>query len=233
MQRDIHSGREFVPVWDLPTRMFHWSLAILIVLAWVSRHFGSGLTWHTWNGYAILVLVVWRVLWGFVGSSTSRFASFFYGPGAVLAYMRDFALRRPRHFLGHNPLGALAVYGLLGLVALMALLGLFAYDDDDAVGGPLSGRVLEKTATAAGHWHHELFDVLQVLIVVHLAAQVVYFFWKRENLPRAMVTGEKPADRYEDEQAARIAGTGRAFVCLLIAVAIVFGGIVGAGGKLL
>lgn len=88
-----------VATWDVPTRLFHWTLVVLIGLAWVSRKYGdAGLVWHTWNGYAILVLVVWRVLWGFVGSSTARFGSFFYAPWTSARYALDFLRRRPRFF---------------------------------------------------------------------------------------------------------------------------------------
>ena len=123
-----------VRAWDLPTRLFHWTLVTLIAMAYVSRHWGdAGLVWHTWNGYAILVLVVWRLLWGIVGSSTSRFSSFFYGPLTAARYGLDFVLGRPRHFLGHNPLGGTVVFVMLAMVGAMGALGLFAYDDHDAL----------------------------------------------------------------------------------------------------
>ncbi|MEZ5815860.1 MAG: cytochrome b/b6 domain-containing protein [Hyphomicrobiaceae bacterium] len=240
MQQDLTTSRMkggdvTVQAWDVPTRLFHWTLVALILMAYVSRHWGdAGLVWHMWNGYAILVLVVWRLLWGFVGSSTSRFRSFAYGPAAAIRYGLDFIAGRPRYFLGHNPLGGLVVFALLGLVGLIGALGLFAYDDHDALaGGPLSSRVSDAAWTFATHWHHELFDLLLVVIGMHVAASVLYLVWKGENLPRAMVTGVKPSRPYEDEAGARRSGSWRALLCLGVAIIVVFGGIAAAGGKVL
>ncbi|MDX2155939.1 MAG: cytochrome b/b6 domain-containing protein [Hyphomicrobiaceae bacterium] len=227
-------GRQ-VMAWDLPTRLFHWTLVVLIPMAWVSRRYGdAGLVWHTWNGYAILVLVVWRLLWGFAGSSTSRFAAFAYWPWTAARYALDFALRRPRPFLGHNPLGGLVVFVLLGLIGLQGALGLFSYDDHDSLaGGPLSARVADEVWGAATQWHILLFDVMLAAIALHVLANILYLVWKGENLPRAMITGRKPSKPFEDEAEARIVGGGRALLCLVAAAAIVFGGVLAGGGKLL
>ena len=223
-----------VAVWDVPTRLFHWTLVVLVGLAWVSRKYGdAGLVWHTWNGYAILVLVVWRVLWGFVGSSTARFSEFFYWPWTSARYALDFVLRRPRHFLGHNPLGGSVVFVFLGLVGAQGLLGLFSYDDhDDNVGGPLSSKVADATWAWATKWHLLLFDVLLMIIALHVAANLLYLVWKRENLIRPMLTGRKPAAGFEDAREARIVGGARAVACLVIAIGIVLGGVRLAGGRL-
>lgn len=222
-----------IVVWDVPTRLFHWTLAVLIGMAWVSRKWGdAGLVWHTWNGYAILILVVWRLLWGFVGTSTARFGSFFYWPWTAARYGLDFVLRRPRHFLGHNPLGGTVVFALLILVGGQALLGLFAYDDHDSnAGGPLAGQVSDAAWAWAAKWHVRVFDLLLYAIGLHVAASVLYLVWKRENLVKAMITGRKPAADYEDAAAVSVASTGRALICLAIAIVIVFGGIKLAGGK--
>ncbi|MGD9803271.1 MAG: cytochrome b/b6 domain-containing protein [Hyphomicrobiaceae bacterium] len=222
-----------VHAWDLPTRLFHWSLVVLIAAAYVSRHWGdANLVWHIWNGYAILVLIVWRILWGVLGSSTSRFSSFVYGPISAARYAMDFLLRKPRHFLGHNPLGGIVVFLLLGLVGAMAVLGLFAYDDHDGfVGGPLSGRVSDAVWGFATRWHIRLFDFLLYAIGLHIVANILYVVWKRENLVRAMMTGRKPAKNYEDQSRARLASPWLAVSCLFLAIAIVFGAIIAAGGK--
>ena len=240
MQQDVTKpertgGAAEVKAWDLPTRLFHWTLVALIAMAYVSRRWGdAGLVWHTWNGYAVLVLIVWRILWGIVGSSTARFKSFFYWPWQALQYGMDFLLRKPRHFLGHNPLGGSVVFVLLGLVGLMGFLGLFSYDDHDSLaGGPLSGRVSEAVWGAATHWHLRLFDVLLWVIGLHVAANLLYLVWKRENLVRAMITGRKPRAAFEDHAEVRTVGGGAAFVCLIIAIAIVFGGVWLGGGKIL
>ena len=233
LETESRSGS--VVAWDLPTRLFHWTLVTLIAMAYVSRHWGdAGLVWHMWNGYAILVLIVWRLVWGFVGSSTSRFASFVYGPASAIGYAFDFVRGKPRHFLGHNPLGGWVVFVLLGLVGAIGLLGLFAYDDHDAlVGGPLSARVSEAVVAFATRWHMELFDILLAVIVLHIAANALYLVWKRENLVRAMITGRKPQRTYEDQSAPRTSSAWVALGCLVIAVAAVIGGILLAGGRLL
>ena len=112
-----------VRVWDGATRLFHWTLVVLIALAYITRKVNPDLTWHMRIGYAILILVTFRILWGFVGSSTSRFGSFAYAPWTALRYGLDFVLRRPRHFLGHNPLGGTVVFLVLGLIARRASSG--------------------------------------------------------------------------------------------------------------
>lgn len=227
-----HAGS--VRAWDGPTRVFHWLLVTAVVSAYVTRHWGDAdLRWHTWNGYVVLSLVVWRLLWGFVGSSTARFRSFFYWPWQAARYGIDFLLRRPRHFLGHNPLGGSVVFVLLGLLGVQGLLGLFSYDDHDAnAGGPLAARVSDPVWTFATKLHMQIFDVLLVVIALHVAANIVYRFWKGENLVQAMISGRKPALVYEDQQEARLKSTGRALLCLIAAVLLVLGGITTAGGKL-
>ncbi len=224
-----------VKAWDLPTRLFHWTLVGLIIMAWVSRKYGdAGLVWHTWNGYAMLVLIVWRILWGLVGSSTARFASFIHGPLTALSYALDFIFRRPRYFLGHNPLGGAVALGMLGLIGLQAGLGLVAYDDHTALtGGPLSTHVSDETWSAATRWHIWLFDIILMMIALHVAANILYLVWKRENLIGPMLTGRKAARAYEDQPETRLAGDGLALVCLLAATVLVFGGIIALGGKVL
>lgn len=232
-------GDHLVAAWDLPTRLFHWLLVTLIAMAYISHRYGhklgdQGLVWHKWNGYAILVLIVWRVMWGFMGSSTARFKSFFYWPWTAASYGIDFLLRRPRHFLGHNPLGGSVVFVMLGLVGLMGILGLFAYDDHTYnVGGPLSGKVSDATWGAATKWHVLIFWYgLLVIIGLHIAANLLYLVWKRENLIKPMITGKKPAAEFEDHAEARLETAGRALVCLIGAILLVFGGIMTLGGKI-
>lgn len=223
-----------VAVWDLPSRIFHWTLAVLVGLAWVSREWGDGgLVWHTWNGYAILILVVWRLLWGFVGSSTSRFVSFFAWPWTAVRYGLDFIIGRPRHFLGHNPLGGSVVLLMLGLVGAQAGLGLFAYDDHTSLtGGPFSGRVADAVWGEATRWHLWLYNVILAVVALHIAANILYLVWKRENLVHAMIVGWKPKRDYEDAPKARLASGWLALGCLVLAAGLVLGGIWVAGGKI-
>lgn len=222
-----------VRVWDGATRLFHWTLVVLIALAYVTRKVNPDLTWHMRIGYAILILITFRILWGFVGSSTSRFSSFAYAPWTALRYGIDFLLRRPRHFLGHNPLGGTVVFLMLGLIAAQGILGLFSYDDHDAIdGGPLAGRVAEGTMALLTKWHIWLFDIIAIVLAVHVLAAFAYAVWKREDLIGPMVTGRKRQAHYEDQAEARIASPLLALLCLIMAAAIVLGGITLAGGKI-
>jgi len=221
-----------VRAWDLPTRLFHWSLVALMIAAYVTRKSFDQLTWHIWTGYSILVLIVFRVLWGFVGSSTARFSSFIHSPGAAIRYGIDFLLRRPRRFLGHNPLGSVAALAMIVLVGLQGVLGLFSYDDHTVIdGGPLSGRVSEATVASVTSWHLSLFYIILYVVGLHIVANILYVVWKGENLVGPMITGTKANTGFEDAPEARIAPLWRALVCLVLAAGIVFGGIILAGGK--
>ena len=222
-----------VRVWDGATRLFHWSLVILIALAYATRKVNPDLTWHMRIGYAILILITFRILWGFVGSSTSRFSALLYTPWTGVRYGMDFLLRRPRHFLGHNPLGGTIVLIMLGLVAAQGLLGLFSYEDHtDLHGGPLASKISEEAVAAVTRWHIWLFDILLIVIALHILASFAYALWKREDLVRPMVTGWKKPAQFEDQVEARMASPVLALLCLVLAAAIVLGGITLAGGKI-
>lgn len=227
-----------VPVWDLPTRLFHWTLLALIVWAWISVTYAEQLgdtllVYHRANGLAILTLIVWRILWGFTGSSTSRFGSFLRGPAAIVGYAGGLVRGNGPRYLGHNPLGALMVVALLATVAAIAALGLFAVDDNDLVGGPLYALVGESANVSLTRRHDQIFHtVLLPLVLLHIAVNSLYTLVKREPLVQAMVTGSKPAETYADAPAARIAPLGRALVCLVLATGIVLGGILALGGSL-
>lgn len=235
-----HTASGKVPAWDLPTRLFHWTLVTLIVSAWVSYEFSEALgdetlVWHRANGLAILTLLVWRLLWGIFGSSTSRFAEFVHSPAAAVSYARGLAAGSTRRYLGHNPLGAWMVLALLVTVATIASFGLFAADDNDLVGGPLYRLVSEHQNVRAARLHDQIFNfVLLPLLAAHILANSLYAIVKKEPLIRAMLTGKKPAEVYADAAAAEIVPRPilRALTCLVVAAAIVLGGIVALGGNL-
>ncbi|HEX2842639.1 cytochrome b/b6 domain-containing protein [Hyphomicrobium sp.] len=229
-----------VPVWDLPTRLFHWTLVFLIVSAWVSYEFAEDigdetLIWHRANGLAILVLIVWRILWGLWGSSTSRFSGFVPTPSAIMHYAQSLCSGRAARYLGHNPLGALMVLALIATVAAISGFGLFATDDNDLVGGPLYRLVSEQQNARAARLHDQLFNYLLLpLVALHVTVNALYTLVKKEPLIQAMITGKKPAEPYADAQEAGITARPglRAMVCLVAAAALVLGGIVAAGGRL-
>lgn len=235
---ETNPARARVPAWDLPTRLFHWTLLVLIVWAWVSVNYAETLgdtllVYHRANGLAILTLIVWRVLWGFAGSSTSRFGTFLRSPAAVASYAAGLVRGRAARYLGHNPLGALMIVVLLATVATIGTLGLFAVDDNDLVGGPLYRLVGESANISLTRRHGQIFHlVLLPLVVLHIAVNTLYTLFKREPLIQAMVTGKKPADTYADAPAAHVQSLARAGLCLAAAAAIVFGSILLLGGSL-
>ncbi|WP_374569638.1 cytochrome b/b6 domain-containing protein [Phenylobacterium sp.] len=175
-------------LWDLPTRVTHWSLVGLVAFSWWSAETGH-MDWHRWSGYTVLGLLVFRLFWGFAGSSTARFASFVKGPGAVLAYARTLGRREPSESAGHNPLGALSVIALIAALIAQVVFGLFAVDVDGLESGPLSTFVDFDTGRVFAELHETSFNILVVLIGLHLAAIAYYLVYKRENLVRPMVTG--------------------------------------------
>lgn len=228
-----------VRVWDWPTRAFHWLLVLGIFSAWASHHYGhkigdATLIWHRWNGYAILVLIVFRLLWGLVGSSTARFAHFVRGPVFVLGYARDFVSGNKRRFLGHNPLGTVMVLVLLAAVLAQAVLGLFTLEHNEIVAGPLKRLLSDEMTEKVSKLHVRALNYILILVAIHVLANAAYGLLARDPLVKAMVTGRKPAADYEDEREARIPAnvTLRAFVTLVAAVVIVFGGIMLAGGRI-
>ena len=179
-------SRTRVRVWDVPTRVAHWSMALCVGFSWWTGESGR-LEWHRWSGYLLLGLVTFRVYWGFFGSETARFRGFVRGPRAVGDYLRGRWAPRP----GHNPLGALSVLALLALLALQVGLGLFSVDVDGIESGPLSAWVSFKAGRAAAHWHGVVFNVLQAFIALHVVAIGWYRIVRREKLLGAMLHGER------------------------------------------
>ena len=173
-----------VRIWDWPTRLFHWLLVVLIPLQWWTAE-QDMMELHMLSGSAVLGLLLFRLLWGIFGSSTARFANFVKGPGAVVSYLSG----RAAHVLGHNPLGGWSVMAMLGLLSLQVGLGLIASDEDGLNSGPLSHLVDAERSEAAAEWHEQMFEVLLVLIGLHVAAIVFYALVRRRNLVGPMLVG--------------------------------------------
>jgi cytochrome b len=229
-----------VRAWDWPTRAFHWALVFGVVSAFASFRFADRigdpmLVWHRWNGFALLVLVVFRLLWGVAGSSTARFRTFVTWPWTVLSYLRDLASGRGRRFLGHNPLGGWMVLTLLLGVAVQGGLGLFSLEHNELVAGPLKRLVSHETSEAITKLHVQGFNVILGLVAIHVSANVLYGLVKKEPLITAMITGNKPRESYEDQNEAEFPTRvgARAAACLCLAAIIVFGGITLLGGRIL
>ena len=170
-------------VWDLPVRLFHWSLVVLIPIAWWTGE-EAEFEWHSWAGYSVIVLVATRIVWGLVGSRHARFSDFVRGPSAAFAYLRGSPSPTP----GHNPLGGWSVLVLLALLLVQSVSGLFN-TDDVLYNGPLYFAASTEFRDAMGVVHEYAFDVLVVFIALHVAAVAYYQLRKRQPLLRAMVTG--------------------------------------------
>lgn len=182
-----------VRVWDLPTRVFHWTLALAVVGSVLSAKIGgNAMVWHFRFGYLVLTLLVFRVLWGLVGGRWSRFASFVYTPATLLRYLRGRAAPQERLDVGHSPTGALSVFALLGLLAAQLGTGLVA-DDEIANQGPLNRYVGSDTAASATSWHQGWGQgLILALVALHVAAVAYYLLKKNTNLVRPMWLGDKP-----------------------------------------
>ncbi len=210
-----------------------------IVSAWASfkladRIGDPTLVWHRWNGYFILILIVFRLIWGFVGSSTSRFAAFVTWPWNAVSYGLDMLKGRKRPYLGHNPLGTWMILALLAAVGVQGSLGLFSLEHNELVAGPLKRLVAHETSERITKLHVQGISIILTLALVHVSANILYGLVKKEPLVRAMVTGRKPAETYEDQQEAVIVDgvATRALICFMMAAGIVFGSIVALGGRI-
>jgi cytochrome b len=207
-------------VWDLPTRLFHWLLAALVISAWLTAE-NHLMDLHRYCGYGILTLVLFRLYWGFAGSTTSRFSHFVRGPRVFFAYAAKLFKRAGNGTVGHNPMGGFSVLALLFLLLVQTVLGLFAVDTDGLESGPLARHVTFAAGRTAAELHELVFDLLYVVVILHLAAVLFYVFYKRENLVRAMVTGFRPWPAGEPKPALSFRGLGHAAIALLASAAIV------------
>lgn len=212
--RDTPSERSFLArLWDGPMRLFHWALVVLIGFAWWAGETGH-MDWHKLAGYSVLALLVFRLIWGFVGSDTARFANFVRTPEETFAYLRNLFSRTHVDMAGHNPLGAWSVLLLLTTLVIQVVTGLFAVDVDGLESGPLSDRVSFDAGRVAAKWHHMSFSALQALVVLHLVAIVFYAVYKRADLVRPMITGRR---HFESDPELTFAPLWRAILAAAVA----------------
>lgn len=217
-----------IRVWDLPTRLFHWTLVLCVVGLIVTGNIGgNAMVWHGRLGYAVLTLLLFRIAWGLVGGHWSRFASFLYAPSSVLAYLRGQG--RPEHSVGHNPLGALSVFAFLLILLAQVGSGLFA-DDEIAFTGPLVGLVSGEWVGQATSYHKNVGKLLLIaLVALHLGTIAFYKLAKKQALVASMIVGDKtvpsPVPASQDNARTRLL----ALVILVLCAAAVYG-IVSLGG---
>ena len=214
--------KKIIRVWDLPIRLFHWLLVLCIVGSLISVNIGgNAIQWHAYFGYSILSLLIFRVIWGFVGSTHARFASFFPTKKAILDYLSGSAPR----VLGHNPIGAMSVFALLFVLSIQVLTGLFV-DDEIAFQGPLAKYVSSSVGSFLSEIHESNQVVIYTLIVIHITAIWAYKKFKGENLIKPMISGDKEIDPSEEAKylptdlgrASKDGGLQRTLALLLLSV---------------
>lgn len=182
-------GATTIRLWDWPVRLTHWVIVLLLPALWWTAEEGL-IEQHRVLGLTLLGFVIFRLIWGFVGSESARFRNFLRGPGTVRAYLRGQATARP----GHNPLGGWSVAALLAVLSAQLALGLVAQDEYGLVAGPLNPLLSFDAAETATEWHEALFNAVLALTALHVAAILYYLIVKRDNLVGPMVTGHRRAD---------------------------------------
>jgi cytochrome b len=199
-------------VWDFPTRLFHWLLVILVIISFVTVNIGgNAMQYHKLSGFSILVLILFRMIWGFAGSGESRFVTFLKDPVAVSRYAMTLLRKDAPRYLGHNPLGGWSIVAMLFTLLVQASTGLFA-NDDIATEGPLYAWVTKATSDGLSRIHRLNQELIIALVSIHVLAVLFYFFYKRENLIKPMITGVKQWSGAEPEPA-----TGRTWVAAAVA----------------
>lgn len=178
-------------VWDIPTRLFHWLLVLLLIVLFVTGKLGGNwLEWHRRAGFSVLGLIAFRMVWGFAGSYHARFTNFVRRPGLVREYAKGVMRGDSARYVGHNPLGAISVVAMLGVLFIQALLGLFS-NDDLMLEGPYARLVSKAVSDQLTTLHKWNADLILILVGIHLAAIAFAYFYRKENLVIAMFTGEK------------------------------------------
>jgi cytochrome b len=206
-------------VWDLPVRLAHWAFALGVAGAWLTHYAGTAwFPWHRRCGYLVLVLALFRVAWGFVGTRHARFAAFVRGPRHIGDYLRAGGAEPS---VGHNPLGALSVVAMLALLVLQGLTGLFA-NDEIANTGPLFGWLSQEQSNRVTALHHFNADALAVLIGLHVVAVLAYTLVWRQPLLQAMLTGRRPAAQVPPDEEIR-GSRGLLAMAIIAVLAIALG----------
>ena len=213
-----------IAVWDLPTRIFHWTLVASVATAYlISSGRPTGVTFlvHVTCGYLVVLLLLFRLAWGFFGGEHARFRAFVRGPASALAYARSLLGGTAPRFVGHNPAGAAMIVLILVTLVLLVATGLLA-EGITGGAGPLSGLLPDATARAVGEIHQLLGNGILVLAGIHIAGVVVESVLQRENLAATMITGRKPAHEGGERDAGR-APIWRAVVLVAVLAALAAG----------
>jgi cytochrome b len=186
---DLHR----VKIWDPVTRLWHWVLAIVVMLGWSFGKFMSFSTiqWHFYCGYTIIGLLIFRYLWGFAGPAPVRYRALLPTPTRTFAYLKEFGKRNPSGSPGHNPLGSLSIIAMMLLLTAQATSGLFIVSDDFFESAPLAHLVSDAVSNRLTWWHKLISKFILVVVGLHVIAIFYYLLWKKENLIKPMITGWK------------------------------------------
>jgi cytochrome b len=186
---DLHQPHT-IRVWDLPTRIFHWMLAFSVITLLVTGTVGgAAMEWHLRFGYVVCTLLLFRIVWGFVGGYWSQFRQFLFLPSTTWRYIRGRSLLV--HEVGHSPLGSLSVWGLLLILGVQVATGLIS-DDEISTQGPFYKLVSNATSLFATSYHkHWGKWLMLILLILHVSAILIYLFKKRQNLIKPMILGDK------------------------------------------
>ncbi len=189
MHDEAGSTTHVYKVWDLATRLFHWTLVILVAALYISAETNNAVI-HRYLGLAVLTLLLFRICLGFIGSDSSRFAGFIKGPDAVFNYLRNLLSKGTTSYAGHNPVGGLMVVTIITLLTVAAISGLFA-DDGCVTHAPLGYLVTLQASDLFTFIHHVCTNVILILVALHILAAFFYLIIKRQNLIWSLVTGKK------------------------------------------
>lgn len=189
-------------IWDPVTRLWHWILVLAVSLAWGFGEFMrfSTIEWHFYCGYTVLGLMAFRLIWGFCGPQAIRFRALIPTPRSLFSYLRSMGARAPSGTPGHNPVGSLWIIGIIILLTAQASCGLFLVSDDFFESAPLAHMVSDAVSNRLTWWHKLIAKMLLAMVCLHLAAITFYYFWKKENLVIAMITGWKSVKKTTEAQ---------------------------------
>ncbi len=224
--------RQRVRVWDLPTRLFHWFLVLLVTVGVASAYLAPEwwMDLHIGAGYGVVLLIVFRLIWGVVGSEYSRISNFSYSPGETFRHLHGLAMLRPPHYLGHNPTGALMVFALFLVLVGITLSGLLALGGEENQ-GPLAGITSFQIGDISKDIHAWLVIILGFMVVAHLSGVTAESLLHRENLPRSMFHGYKSLPEGLAHPPAREAQPGMA-ILIIVVFGLSAAGILGLLGRM-
>lgn len=219
MSNNNNKSLNRVRVWDLPTRLFHWALVVCVIGQAITGTIGgNAMLWHFRLGYAVLALLLFRIIWGLVGGRWSRFGAFIYTPQSVINYLKGQG--QPEHSVGHSPIGAGSVFAMLGFLLMQVGSGLLS-DDEIAFAGPLTRFVSNATVSLATSYHKNIGKwVLLALVLLHLLA-IIFYLRRKNKLVSAMLHGDKelvmPAPPSRDDTVSRVSALLILAACAAVA----------------